>query len=138
LEYARLFGLRTIVTGHLAYTLPWPITLRGWYRHIATAYAQGRYIVTDRLSTGLSALYNPTYAIPYEPGLTRQFEHQGQIHADVRYYLADRFWISGSGGWSASGGADYVDGKWVRRVPGKTFSFGADIHWGPDSPYLHL
>jgi hypothetical protein len=138
LEYARLFGLRTIVTGYLAYTLPWPITLRGWYRHIAAAYVQGRYIVTDRLSTGLSALYNSTYAIPYEPGLTRQFGHQGQIRADVRYYLADRFWVSGTAGWSASGGADYVGGKWLPRVADETFSFGADIHWGPDSPYLHL
>jgi hypothetical protein len=136
LQYARLFGLRTIVTGELEYTLPWPITLRGWHRHIVNAQAQASYIVTDRFSASLSAFYNWTDAFAYSPGLSPFFEYEGRASAEVRYYLADRFWLSGSAGWSASGGADNTDGRWVQRVPGRTFSVGAEIRWGPDSPYL--
>ena len=133
LEYARLLGLRTTFTAGLEYTLPWPITLAGWYRHIGAVHVQGSYIVADRLSADLSALYTPTYAIPYEAGLERQFEHRGQVNLEMRYYLADRLWVAASGSWSASGGADYVEGSWVRRVPGKTLSIGAEVRWGPDS-----
>jgi hypothetical protein len=138
LEYARLFGPRTIITTDLAYTLPWPLALFGWRSHVVAAHAEGRYIATDRLAVILSTFYSTKYAIPYVPSLTRQFEQRGQVGVEVSYYFADRLRVSGSADWSASGGAGYVGGRWVRRMPGRTFSVGADILWGPDSPSLHL
>ncbi len=135
LAYARPLKLRTIVTGELEYTLPWPVVTSGWHSHGVTAAAQARYTVTDRLSASLEALYGSTYAIPYEHGLTRQFGRHGEVQTEIRYYLADRFWVSGSAGWSASGEAYYDAGDWHRRVPATSAWLGAGIRWGPNSPF---
>jgi hypothetical protein len=132
-ECAKLLGLRTILSAEMVYRPPWPVALAGWYRHIATAYVAGRYMVADRLSTSLTARYSPTYSIPYSPWLTRQLEHRGKVEADVRYYLADRFYVSGNAGWSGLWWAEHIDGQWVPRMPSRSLQLGVDIRWGPDS-----